>query len=496
MRRPILLLAGLAVLLLGVSVARSQEDAADEKALHDRVEATQGRDRGAANAELARFLEKQSRWSEASSTWRQARKLRGDLADAEGEARTLLAFAEEVLASGEGATAVTAVFEDARVALRRARDAGSRSVEVAMGLARCAETAGDMETVLAELTGAAAAAPLDLRPARALVAAYTVAGRATEALSLCAKLSDAHPDDAELGLALAETVKAAGDDDLAVRGATRAIRARTEMPRAWLALWTVYSRKQRWGELADAALAIARDHPQSACAAHYTGLAMKDARRFDEALVWLEKAWTLQSNDHPARAAAARILFSEKHDRDASIRLCSQVIAADPANQDAYEVLYFLGVLFTKEGRPAASVPLFETIARARRQDLQAQANLANAYRFAGRYQDSESAYLASIEAFPNDAQLRNDYALLLDARGRTAEACKVFAAAHEVDPANNDSMENLGFLARARGDREEALRWFRMALDALLAKGGDGGKHRINVDDQRWPLPAVPRAR
>jgi hypothetical protein len=53
--------------------------------------------------------------------------------------------------------------------------------------------------------------------------------------------------------------------------------------------------------------------------------------------------------------------------------------------------------------------------------------------------------------------------------------------------------MENLGFLARARGDTADALKWFRMAHANLVAKGENDHKHRINVDDQRWPLPPLP---
>lgn len=489
------LAAAIVAAMLLASAASAQDGAApakDEKSLRALVDSSEGKAKGAAAADLALFLERDSRWSEAASAWRQARKLRGDVGDLEGEARALLAFAEDVSAQGESGGAVAAAFEDARTALRRARDGGSRSVEVAIGLARCAEISGDTATRVAELTAAVAAAPDDVRASWALAAALASEGKTDAAIAIFRKLSDAHPKDANLALALHDAAKTAGDDALQQSSAARMISAAPDDVRGWNALWHTFAPKQRWGELAGAAVELAKANPGGTWAARYAGMACSMARRFDDALEWLDKAWERQKTDSLARSEAARILMNEKKDRDRAVLYYTEALAADPASAKAYDGLFFIAKRYTDEGNPKASVPLFEILARARPKDPQAQNNHANSLRFAGRYDESEKAYLATIARFPADGQLRNDYALLLDVLGRNDEAMKVLAEAHDLDPANNDSMENLGFLARAKGDRDAALKWFRMAHATLVARGEDDHKHRINVDDQRWPLPPV----
>jgi tetratricopeptide (TPR) repeat protein len=482
----------LAAVLGLAAVATAQDDAA-EKTLRDRVEAAEGKDKAQANAELAKLLESRSRWSEAASAWRQARRLRGDVSDLEGEARALLAFAEDVIAQGETGTAAAAAFEDAHAALSRARAAGSKSVDVALGLARCAEYGNDTATRLAELKTATAAAPDDIRATRAFAAALAAAGDPAESSRLCGELSDAHPKDAEIALSYYEAAKRAGDETKERAAGVRAVSAAPTDIRGWTAVWHIYSPKQRWGELADACVELATANPDGPWSARYAGVSCSTARRFDEALVWLEKAWTRNAKDTVARSEAGKILYYQKNDRPGAMRLFSEALATDPASPDAYTGLYNMAVRYDAEGDKAAASKVFELLTNARPEDPVARNNYANSLRFAGRYDDSEKEYLAAIAKFPQDAQVRNDYALLLDVEGRNEDAVKVLAAAHEVDPTNNDSMENLGFLARARGDTADALKWFRMAHANLVAKGENDHKHRINVDDQRWPLPPLP---
>jgi Flp pilus assembly protein TadD len=492
------LLAAALVCASFVAAASAQDAASptDEKTLRDRVETTDGKARGAASADLAKLLESESRWSEAASAWRQARKLRGDVVDLEGEARALLAFAEEVAAQGESGGAVSASFEDAKTALRRAREAGSKSVEVALGLARCAEISGDSEARIAELTNACAAAPNDVRPTWALAAALISAGRKDEGLALYVKLSDAHPKDANLALAAYTAARTAGDEARALSSVKRALDAAPENIPAWNSLWYVFAPQQRWGELAEASVEIAKAHPDGVSPAHYAGVACARARRFDEALTWLEKAWNASKDkgDPDARCEAARILLTEKNDRARAETLLTDAFALSPSNEQANSLMFFLAKRFADEGMSKKASQLFEVIARARPKDQIAQNNYANSLRFAGRVDECEKTYLAMIEQFPNDAQIRNDYALLLDSVGRNDDAKKVLLAAHEVDPMNNDSMENLAFLARAKGDRTEALKWFHAAYAVAVAKNELTARHRITLDDQRWPLPPLAR--
>lgn len=486
-------LAAILVAALAASPARPQDAApADESALRRRFQEAPESERADLAVRLARLAEADGRWSEAASWWRQARRLRGAPADLEGESLALLAFAQEVAAQGEPATSVAAAAADARAAIERARAAGVRTVDLSLGLAVSWAMGGDRDASVAALVAAGEEFPDDPRPRRALAAAWADMGRHPEAIAVLAKLSAASPADADLALELASVAREGGDEAVHREAALRAIRAAPEDARGWAALWTVYSPKQRWGELADAVLAAAAEHPDGVAAAHYAGMACADARRFDDALAWLEKAWTRSPGDLAAKLRAARILLSDRPDRARAVRLYEEVLAADPQNAEATTNLSWLAIRLSDEGKPGEAVPVFAIVARARAADGRAQADLALALRWAGRYEESEKTYLAAIAIAPEDAQIRNDYALMLLVQRREADAVRVLREGTLVDPRHNDCIENLAFVARARGQRDEALRWFRAAHAAALARGEDGRRHRLTVDDQRWPLPPL----
>ncbi len=445
-----------------------------------------------AQEDVARTAEEEARWLDAAQAWRVAAEEGGGAAAREGEARALLRFAEEVFASGEIGGAVKAAYEDARAAYRKAAAEGGTSLGVLLGLAQCADALEERDEQVRVLREAVAAFPTEKAPRRALAFALYHAQQSEEAFALFRSLSDADPGDLNLALTLAEAARTAGDEPLAVAAANRAIESATEDARGWRALWAVYAPKQRWGELADALVALAKRHETSAYAAHYAGMAAGSARRWDDALSWLQRAWELQPLDHPARLEAARILYTHKKDKAGAAAHYAAVLEADPQQRAAADGLFFLAQRTSEEGDPAGAVPLFAAVARAREGDGAAQANLALALRWAGRYEESETAYRRAIQLEPADPQIRNDFGLLLLVLGRGEDARAEFLAGHDADPLHNDCPENLGFVARAAGRRDEALQWFQVAWRASVRRGEDGARHRVTVDDQRWPLPPV----
>lgn len=141
-------------------------------------------------------LEREGRWLDAASAWKRIAASAEGPARAEahaGEARCLLAFADETLAAGEAGSSIRAAFEDARRALERAEAAGAATMETALGIARCDDAEGRAADQIRTLEAAVKRFPDDPRGPRALAFALLNASREADALPLFRKLSDADP---------------------------------------------------------------------------------------------------------------------------------------------------------------------------------------------------------------------------------------------------------------------------------------------------------------
>jgi len=441
--------------------------------------------------ELATWLEARWRFMEAAGLRRRLRAADPSAATCAAEARAVIGFAEQVLASGGGGGGIRAAFEDARLALLRARAAGADDLEVALGLARCAAAQGDPEREIAELAGAAERWPDDPRALRTLAFAYQNAERFDAAIPILKSLSDASPDELILARALSYSARMGGDEETAVAAANRAIDCAPDASASWRSLWAIYAPENRYGELADAILARSASHPESAAAAHYAGFALASARRPDDALIWLERAWQRNENYHEARLKAARILLTEKLDEKGAAALYATILELSPGHRGALDGMASLAVRLGQDQRHEEALPYFRAVAEGFGDDGRSWANLGLALRWAGRYDEAAVAYEKAVETSSSDSQLRNDYGLLLLVMKRDEDAARLFEETHKLDPLANDCLENLGFMARERGDLAAARTWFGLAWQAALRRGDVTliQRHRRNVDDVRFPL-------
>lgn len=496
--------AALAFLLsVAASLAAPPAAAQDEPAADDPIAALQaaaasatGDAQAAAYETLAKACEARGLWIDAAAAWRSVAASRPSAAAAAGEGRALLAFAEETLAAGEPGSAVRAAFEDARAALDRAASLGAKDVAIRIGLARCLAADGQTDGQIAALRQAAQDFPGDPAPPRALGFALYNAKRHAEAAQVLRPLSDAAPDDLNLSLTLAACARAVKDETLAVAIADRTIRHHPADRRGWEALWAVYAPDRRSSELTDALAARADADPRNALAAHYAGFAARDAQRWDDALRWLGRAWSLDPRNAAAHLEAARITLQQKHDRDGAATLVREVLVGDPMNQSAANLLSFIVLRRSDDGDHAGAARELEFLAVARPDDAIVHANLGLEARWAGRYAFAERAYTRAVELAPRDSQLQNDFGLLYLIVGRDDEARARFRAAHEVDPDANDGLENLAWMARRDGHPDEALALYRTAYEAALRRGSYVERHRRNMDEARFPLPPVARTR
>ncbi|MCE9635417.1 MAG: tetratricopeptide repeat protein [Planctomycetes bacterium] len=496
-------------LVLALAGAASSQDAPQDPAaatevaspdlavLRDAAErAAPGDDQTAAYKRLALACEAARSWNDGADAWRHVAQgvstPDARVAPAEGEGRCLLGFAEDVLAAGEPGAAIRAAFEDARAALKRAAAAGSKDVGIRIGLARCLAAEGRTDAQIAELRSAAAEAPDDPAPRRALAFALYHAARHAEAIPVFRELSDAAPADLNLSLTLAGSARAVKDETLALAMAARTLESHPDDSRAWEAYWSVYGAEKRWGELADCMDRLAKGRAASSLAAHYAGYASASAQRWDAALSHLDRAWKLDPRNAGVRLEAARILLVHKLDRNGASQCVQDVLATDPTNRKAGDLLSFVAMRRSEEGDHAGAVRDLESLAARRPDDPILFANLGLEQRWSGKYTESETSYRQALAVAPDDAQLHNDLGLLLLAIGRDTEARAQFELGIRADANANDGLENLGWMARRDGKLSEAVAWYRKAYQAALRRGNDGARHRRNLDDNRFPLPPI----
>ncbi len=511
MRRPLLGSALLATALVATSLVGGTTDAhaqdpapptADPaETLDQQLRAARASGETDALTAVARRLEAVRRNAEAAEIWRglaARHAATGETSAATTDARVGLArasmgFAEEVLTSGESGAAVKAAFEDARLAIAKARVLpGVDKVQLGLWLARSADALGELDAQIAVLDELVAQHAEDVRPRRALAFALLVAQQDARALELFKPLSEAAPTDLRLALGLCHVAGRVADESAQTLGARRAIDAAPTRADGWQALWRVYAPGRRYGELAAAVTEAASAHPDVAAGQHYSGFACSYASRFDDALTHLRRASELDPANQQARLEVARILREEKRDRDGAVAIYESMLAAQPGHLQAVQGLSFIARTVSTEDGHAAAVPYFEKVVAAQPDDGPARADLSLALRWSGRYDESDAMYRSAVEAAPDDAQIRNDYGLLLLVMRRDDDARRVFKGALEVDPLHNDGVENLAFMDRELGDLKGALAWFTMGWHRARGRGEDGARHRRTVDDLRWPLPPL----
>jgi tetratricopeptide (TPR) repeat protein len=136
----------------------------------------------------------------------------------------------------------------------------------------------------------------------------------------------------------------------------------------------------------------------------------------------------------------------------------------------AYALDGIWGVAFARATRHrfADALPLFREIVAKNPTSLRGRIGEPLCLRSLGEYEQASAAYEAGIAALPEEAQLLNDYALMLKAHGETARALEMFERA--LGAGSADAGENLGIIAwREKHDPELAARYLARTTTMLI---------------------------
>uniref|UniRef100_A0A8C4R5I0 dolichyl-phosphate-mannose--protein mannosyltransferase n=1 Tax=Eptatretus burgeri TaxID=7764 RepID=A0A8C4R5I0_EPTBU len=82
-----------------------------------------------------------------------------------------------------------------------------------------------------------------------------------------------------------------------------------------------------------------------------------------------------------------------------------------------------------------------------------------------GRSSEAEEAYREALQTLPGNANIHNNYAVLLAAQGDRLRAERHYRQAILLQPSHSVAMSNLGRLYRTKGHSGEAEKWFRRSL-------------------------------
>jgi tetratricopeptide (TPR) repeat protein len=145
-----------------------------------------------------------------------------------------------------------------------------------------------------------------------------------------------------------------------------------------------------------------------------------------------------------------------------SIALWEHAISVTREN---YRAENNLGLLLSREGRPAEAIPHFVEALRIKPDFAEAHNNLGFALADQGRTREAIAHYTEAVRLIPAYVEAHNNLGVALSGEGRNDEAIREFQEALRLDPALAVSHNNLGAALAKQGRLEEAVRHFSEAL-------------------------------
>jgi Flp pilus assembly protein TadD len=165
-------------------------------------------------------------------------------------------------------------------------------------------------------------------------------------------------------------------------------------------------------------------------AAHYnTGLALLDARRFDEARASLEFAHTLKPDEADVLDALGRA-YDGSGDTANAVASFKRAIEINP---EIFESYNNLGALYFKNGNYKLAQANFSSALRLKPQATASRFNLALCYAREGLYSNAKTELEAVISAAPDDAEAFYELGLAYERMGQWDEAALAFSRGQQV---------------------------------------------------------------
>ncbi len=232
----------------------------------------------------------------------------------------------------------------------------------------------------------------------------------------------------------------------------------------WNAFWDLHAGKNDFPAAIASYRKLIEASPKLAMAHLHLGHIYNLLDVDDKALEEFQAALALDPKN-----AAAMLQVGNIHDRRSehakAVEAYKKSLELAPGFAAATEALALVAGKLHGAGQFAEAEKILKDLVAANPENGFLNANLGLVYRDWGKYKEALEHYEKAYKLLPDDAQVINDYALILDYHfNRHAEALPIYLKAVELDE-NVDAMQNLCRLYVMNGQYEEAVRIGERAL-------------------------------
>lgn len=197
---------------------------------------------------------------------------------------------------------------------------------------------------------------------------------------------------------------------------------------------------------------VARVRP-SYWAAHYnSGLALLDAKRFEEACAPLERATALKPDEPNVLDALGRS-YDGKGEISSAVMSFKRAIDLNPEMFESYNNL---GAVYFKNKDYALAEANFAAALRLKPEASASRFNLGLCYARQGRYSDAMRELERVVQAAPDDAEALYELGLSYERTGRVSDAVRAFQTASKLAESQELADRLAEGLGRLRGDSRQ----------------------------------------
>src|SRR5262249_3153915 len=236
-------------------------------------------------------------------------------------------------------------------------------------------------------------------------------------------------------------------------------------PELWQALWDLYAGHKQYSEAIGAYKKGIEADPANATAhlhlGHVYNLLNVDDTAFDE----FQQVLKLDPKNAAALLQIGNNYLDPRKDYETTAEPDGKALEIAPDFKEAVEALANAGLQLGGDGRLDEAEKIFKDLCARYPDNGYYASNLGLVYRDGKKYDEALKCYEKAAKLLPEDPQVINDYALVLDYHfNRQAAALPLYLRALELGD-NVDAMQNLCRLYKMNGQYEEAIRIGERAL-------------------------------
>lgn len=217
----------------------------------------------------------------------------------------------------------------------------------------------------------------------------------------------------------------------------------------------------RLSEAAGMCRQILQNHPNTARAWHFLGLAALQQGQFQEALSNLEQAITLSPNTAEFYNHVGVVHFS-LGDFNAGINSYQQALALQPQSIDAQ---YNLALGLQKLNRIDEAIAIYEQLIAQQPSHAQAHCHLGNALQQQYRFQVAIAHYQQAIALQPNFAEAWFNLGVAWQSQSDNLQAKAAYERALAINPQYAEAHNGLGTILETQGHGKAAIDSYQRAL-------------------------------